>query len=93
MTKKQMHQEINSKFYQMVESKFPQYIIDDNEGGGRVYLINMEEKNEEYGCHDSIEYHMSRHTVCAYNDVSEACFSHEKIMKYFLEKLVAEYDL
>jgi hypothetical protein len=92
MTKRQMHQEINKKFYEFVEANYPHYTIDDNEGGGRIYLIS-ERDDDDFRKYDSIEYHQSRHTVCGYNDNSERGLDDEYEMREFLEKLVPNYDL
>jgi hypothetical protein len=78
MTKKEIRRQINERFYSYVESNFPQYHIDHNEGGGRVYLI-PDDKD------DSIEYSQSDHTVCQYNYASpkskEDCNQMEKHLK------------
>jgi hypothetical protein len=91
MTKKEMHREINTKFFMFVTEKFPHYIIDDSEGYGRVYLVS-EELNKD-GRFDSIEYHLSRHEVVGYNDNSDQAKDDEDMMRMFLEKLVARYEL
>jgi hypothetical protein len=89
MTKREMHSEINKLFYEFVDKNFPNYVIDDSEGYGRVCLTNTESD----GIDDSIEYHMSRHDLCSFNWASNQCKEDEAVMEEFLAKLVANYDL
>ena len=63
MTKKEIHQSINKNFYKLIEDYYPQYMIDDSEGFGRVSLIHQD--NGINGNWDEvIEYHQSRHDLC-----------------------------
>jgi len=41
MTKKEIKKTINKEFYKYVTESFPDYYIDNSEGGGRVYLITL----------------------------------------------------
>jgi hypothetical protein len=54
MNKTQKKKEINSKFYTYIETNFPQYELDFDQGGGRVYLVHT---NSTSSSDDSIEYH------------------------------------
>jgi len=67
MLKKEYHKQINKRFYTFVENEFPQYEIDNNEGGGRVYLIPKNQVNAD----NSIMYHQSEHYVEIFNFASE----------------------
>lgn len=94
MTKKQMHQEINKKFYEYVTEKFPHYIIDDSEGYGRVILVCTNPDDEMDSWDGSlIEYHQSRHNLCTYNWSSDQCKADEREMELFLNDLLANYNL
>jgi hypothetical protein len=83
MTKTEKRRQINERFYQYVNNTFPKYSIDNNEGGGRVYLIN-----EERGC---IEYSQSEHTVCCLKmdgvRVNEDC----KKMEIYIQNNIIPY--
>jgi len=87
MTKKEIRRQINERFYSYVESNFPQYHIDHNEGGGRVYLININQSDKV----DCIEYSQSEHTVCCLKSdgghVQEDCNQMEK----HLTKIIIPY--
>ena len=49
MTKKEQHREIRSRFYEVINKKFPQYEI-GSDGFGRVQLVEG---------NDIIEYHIN----------------------------------
>jgi hypothetical protein len=86
MTKKEIHKEINSRFYSYVNGNFPQYQIDNSEGYGRVYLVA---NNSD----DSIEYHQSRHDLCQMNWASAESKKDVEIMEVFLNDLLKQYSL
>ena len=83
MTKKEMHKEIRERFYDIIEEKFPYYSI-DSDGFGRVQLVDG---------NDIIEYHMSRHTLCGYNDNSEESQQDESKMELLLNEIVGQYEI
>tara|TARA_Y100000389_G_scaffold108043_1_gene105183 strand:- start:1088 stop:1339 length:252 start_codon:yes stop_codon:yes gene_type:complete len=83
MTKKEMHREIRTRFYEVINEKFPQYEI-DSDGFGRVQLVEG---------NDIIEYHMSRHTLCGYNDNSFDTQQDEKKMEVILSEIVGQYEI
>ena len=83
MTKKEMHREIRTRFYEVINEKFPQYEI-DSDGFGRVQLVEG---------NDIIEYHMSRHTLCGYSDNSEQTKENEAKMEVLLSEIVGQYEI
>jgi hypothetical protein len=83
MTKKEMHREIRSRFYEVINKKFPQYEI-DSDGFGRVQLVDG---------NDIIEYHMSRHTLCGYSDNSDQTKEDESKMEVLLNEIVGQYEI
>ena len=83
MTKKEQHREIRSRFYEVINKKFPQYEI-GSDGFGRVQLVEG---------NDIIEYHMSRHTLCGYNDNSEQSKQDESKMEVLLNEIVGQYEI
>ena len=92
MTKKEKHQLINRDFLTFVEEEMDErYIIEDNGEGGRVHLIL--EDGEEHGYGDSIDYHLSRHTVDAYNDCSSQINDDIVTMEQKLDELIKQYEL
>jgi hypothetical protein len=42
MSKAKFHKEINRRFYKFMEETYPHYTLDFNEGGGRVYILEVE---------------------------------------------------
>ena len=84
MTKKEMHREIRERFYDIIEEKFPYYSIDSDGFGGRVQISHG---------NDVIEYHMARHTICSYPDMSYQGKADEKQMEIIINDLVREYDI
>ena len=84
MTKKEMHREIRERFYDILEEKFPYYSIDSDGFGGRIQISND---------NDIIEYHMTRHTICGYPDMSHQGKEDEKQMEIIINDLVREYDI
>ena len=92
MTKKEKHQLINRDFLTFVEEEMDErYIIEDNGEGGRVHLIL--EGGEGFGYGDSIDYHLSRHTVDAYNDCSSQINDDIVTMEQKLDELIKQYEL
>lgn len=86
MTKKEIHKEINRRFYQYVNENFPEYTIDNSEGYGYIHLIPKRRD-------DSIEYHQSRHDLCQYNWASDKSKQDTLKMKLFLNELLTQYSL
>jgi|TARA_B110000902_G_scaffold108752_1_gene128438 hypothetical protein len=92
MTKKEKHQLINRDFLTFVEEEMDErYIIEDNGEGGRVHLILEDGEGHGYG--DSIDYHLSRHTVDAYNDCSSQINDDIVTMEQKLDELIKQYEL
>jgi len=90
MTKKEKHQLINRDFLTFVEEEMDErYIIEDNGEGGRVHLIL--EDGDGYG--DSIDYHLSRHDVGAYNDCAPQINDDLFTMGVKLKELIKQYEL
>ena len=88
MTKKEKYQLINRDFLTFVEEEMnDRYIIEDYGDGGRVHLILDEDGVS------TIDYHLSRHDVCAYNDCSPQINDDVIIMEEKLEELIKQYEL
>jgi hypothetical protein len=81
MNKTQKKKEINSKFYTYIETNFPQYELDFDQGGGRVYLIHT---NSTSLSDDSIEYHQSYHDLVCFNWASESTKQDVSTMQTFI---------
>ena len=86
MTKKEIHKEINRRFYQYINENFSEYTIDANEGYGYIYLI-PEHRD------DCIEYHQSRHNLCQLNWASDKSKQDMFKMEMFLNELLTQYSL
>jgi hypothetical protein len=84
MTKKEKHSAINNEFIDKYENDFD---IDD-EMGGRLVLVPF-----DTCCRNSIDYHMSRHTVDAYNWSSSETKELIIEMEEFIDTLRIKYDL
>tara|TARA_R100000152_G_C6668535_1_gene105495 strand:+ start:245 stop:499 length:255 start_codon:yes stop_codon:yes gene_type:complete len=84
MTKKEIHREIRERFYDIIEEKFPYYSIDSDGFGGRVQISHG---------NDVIEYHMTRHTICSYSDMSYQGKADVMKMLEIINDLVREYDI
>ena len=84
MTKREMHKEIRERFYDIIEEKFPYYSIDSDGFGGRVQISHG---------NDVIEYHMTRHTICSYPDMSYQGKADVMKMLEIINDLVREYDI
>ena len=56
----------------------------DRSVGGRVQISHG---------YDVIEYHMTRHTICSYPDMSYQGKADEKQMELIINDLVREYDI
>ena len=92
MTKKEKHQLINRDFLTFVEEEMDErYIIEDNGEGGRVHLILEDGEGHGYG--DSIDYHLSRHDVGAYNDCAPQINDDLFTMGVKLKELIKQYEL
>jgi len=61
MNKTETKRAINKALYEYVSEKYPDWIIDNSEGNGRIYICDIHN-------HDNvIEYHQSQHDFCIYN--------------------------
>tara|TARA_R110000803_G_scaffold8219_5_gene26451 strand:- start:1560 stop:1823 length:264 start_codon:yes stop_codon:yes gene_type:complete len=85
MTKKEKHSAINNEFIDKYENDFD---IDD-EMGGRLVLVPF----DTCFTYSSIDYHMSRHTVDAYNWSSSETKELVIEMEEFIDTLRIKYDL
>jgi hypothetical protein len=81
MTKKQIQQEINSRFYSFIESNFPEYEMYDEMGGRMNLMANGKGDN-------SIEYHQSRHELISLNWASEKTKSDLFEMEQYLHRVI-----
>jgi hypothetical protein len=81
MNKTQMKKEINSRFYSYIENNFPQYELDFDQGGGRVYLVPTNSTSSSDG---SIEYHQSYHDLVCFNWASEETKEDVNTMQTFI---------
>jgi hypothetical protein len=64
MTKTQYHKEVNRRFYKLIEESFPHYILDFNEGGGRVYLYPQRiDEDFKFIYTDYLVYYQKEHFV------------------------------
>ena len=88
MTKKEMHKEINQRFYDYINEEFRHYAIDSSEGHGRIYLIP-----ESGNINDAIEYHQSRHDLCCVNWSSEKTKKDVQTMELFLNDILKQYSI
>ena len=87
MTKKEKHQLINTAFCDKYENDFD---IED-EMGGRLVLTPFEFEGNQVD--NTIDYHMSRHTVDVYNWSTPEIKAIAEEMEVFLESLMKKYDL
>lgn len=62
MTKTEIKRLTNKLFYENIEKNYPQYELDFEGEGGRIYLIPKNGKKEGI-----IEYHQSRHECWSYS--------------------------
>jgi hypothetical protein len=81
MTKTEIKRQVNSRFYQYVTENFPQYELDFDQGGGRVYLVHTSGTNSS---DNSIEYHQSYHDLVCFNWASEETKQDINIMQTFI---------
>jgi hypothetical protein len=81
MNKTQQKKEINSKFYTYVETHFPQYELDFDQGGGRVYLVHTSGTSSS---DNSIEYHQSYHDLVCFNWASEETKKDVSVMQTYI---------
>ncbi len=89
MTKTQLRKAINKDVYEYVERHFPEFIIDNGEGNGRVYFIDSNSSNPS---DDSIEYHQSAHTLCTLNLASERVKDVERELESWINALLKQYN-
>lgn len=85
MTKKEIKKTINKEFYKYVTESFPDYYIDNGEGGGRVYLIDETSKHPG---DDSIMFHQSEHYLMTLNWASDKVKRDCEVMENYLKQLV-----
>jgi hypothetical protein len=81
MNKTEIKRQINSRFYQYVTENFPQYELDFDQGGGRVYLVHTSGTNLS---DNSIEYHQSYHDLVCFNWASEETKKDVSVMQTFI---------
>ena len=91
MTKREYHKKINKLFYTYVNSNFPQYELDFNESGGKVYLIPGNKKNSINNHYDLIEYHQSQHSLCCYNWSYKQTKGIIKTMEKYLTNIIIPF--
>lgn len=68
MSKTEIKREINRRFYTYVETNFPQYELEFDNGYGRVSLVPKE--GEDRGT-NSIDYHQSDYSIAYLNFASK----------------------
>lgn len=88
MTKKEQHQAINKTFYEHVNKHFTDYYIDNQETGGRIYLVSPDGSMD-----NSIEYHMSQHTISTYPWCSEQTKMDVECLEEFLKEEIKKYEM
>ena len=89
MTKTQIKKAINKDVYTYVTERFPEFIIDDSEGYGRIYFVDSTSSNP---ADDSIQYHQSRHEVCTLNWASERVKDVEHELESWINALLKQYQ-
>ena len=89
MTKSQLKKAINRDVYTYVEERFPEFIIDDSYGDGRVYFVDS---TSRCPADDSIEYHQSRHTVCTLMPASDKVKAVESELESWINALLKQYQ-
>lgn len=82
MNKTEIKRLINKRFYIYINESFPEYDMDFNEGGGRVYLNPIGENLNL--TNDCIEYHQSYHEVTCLNQSSKKIQEDTETMRLFL---------
>ena len=92
MTKKEMHKEINRRFYDYLNENFTEYTIDSSEGFcffyGRIYLIP-----KSGNINNAIEYHQSSHDLCCVNWSEEKTKKDVETMELFLNDILKQYSI
>ena len=88
MTKKEMHKEINRRFYDYLNENFAEYTIDSGEGYGRIYLIP-----KSGNINNAIEYHQSRHDICCVNWSEDKTKKDVETMELFLNDILKQYSI
>ena len=89
MTKTQIKKAINKDVYTYVTERFPEFIIDDSEGYGRVCFVDSTSSNPANDC---IEYHQSRHTLCTLNWASDKVKAVEQELESWINALLKQYQ-
>ena len=89
MTKTQLRKAINKDVYDYINQHYPDFDIDHNEGGGRVYFIDTTSSNP---ANDSIEYHQSNHTLCTLNWASDRVKAVEVELENWINALLKQYN-
>jgi hypothetical protein len=89
MTKTQLRKAINKDVYEYINKYYPEFDIDHNEGGGRVYFIDT---TSPFPYNDSIEYHQSAHTLCTLNLASERVKDVERELESWINALIKQYQ-
>ena len=89
MTKTQFRKFINKSVFEHVSKNYPDFEIDDNEGGGRVYFIDT---TSDRPGDDSIEYVRSTHTMCTLNWSNERIKGIERELEIWINNLIQQHQ-
>jgi hypothetical protein len=89
MTKTQLKKAINKDVYEYINMNFPEFDIDHNEGGGRVYFVDSTSFRP---ADDSIEYHQSEHTLCTPPWASERVKDVKQELESWINALLKQYN-
>ena len=89
MTKTQFRKFINKSVFEHVSKNYPDFEIDDNEGGGRVYFIDT---TSDRPGDDSIMYERSTHTMCTLNWSNERIKGIERELETWINNLIQQHQ-
>ena len=84
MTKKELQKSITKAFCEYINTNFPEYTIDESEGG-RLAIVDTTAKNV---ADNSIEYSRSYHDLCVLNWTSSKVKKDAAVMESYLKQLV-----
>jgi hypothetical protein len=88
MNKTQTKKEINRRFYIYVETNFPQYELEFDNGCGRVSLVPKE--GEDRGT-NSIDYHQSDYSVVCLNFASKETKENTLAMQTYINNNIIPF--
>lgn len=88
MNKTEKRKLITLLFCKMVADKFPEYDIDEGEGGSLTLIPTWSEKTGD----DSIDYHRSRYDLCWLNWASQRTKDDGLEMEKQLEQIIKQVD-